>query len=113
MPAIAYPRQRSEAEVQAEIYHAFKSAGFTPRLEVPGSWVNPAGRVVRVRFDVVVFADRKPLCIIECKKTVNPSHRQGQLAAYSQFGVPVYMGWENNAQVLVEQVEKLACSSLP
>ena len=107
MPAIIYPRQRSEAEVQAEIYHAFKLAGYDPRLEVPGIWINPAGKKIRVRFDVVVFKDRKPLCVIECKKTVNPSHRQGQLAAYSQFGVPVYMGWENNAQILVNYVEKL------
>ena len=109
MPTIVYPRQRSEAEVQAELYHALKNAGFDPRLEVPGSWVNLAGRVIRVRFDVVVFTKSKqPLCIIECKKTVNPSHRQGQLSAYMQFGVPVYMGWETNAQVLVTQAKKLA-----
>ena len=113
MPAIQYPRQRSEAEVQAEIYHAFKNAGYDPRLEVPGSWVNPAGRIIRVRFDVVVFKDRKALCVIECKKTVNPSHRKGQLAAYMQFGVPVYIGWENAIPVLLAQVLKLAGSSPP
>ena len=107
MPVIQYPRQRSESEVQAEIYHAFKNAGFNPRLEVPGIWTNPAGRKIRVRFDVVVFDKLKPLCIVECKKTVNPSHRQGQLAAYMQFGVPVYMGWENNLTTLVEQARKL------
>jgi hypothetical protein len=109
MATIQYPRHRSEAEVQAEIYHAFKNAGYNPRLEVPGSWVNPAGRTIRVRFDVVVFTmDKRPLCVIECKKTVNPSHRQGQLAAYMQFGVPVYMGWENNLTTLVERAKVLA-----
>ena len=108
---ITYPKLRSEAEVQAEIYWALKLAGFNPRLEVPAVvFIEHGGRTKRVgcRFDVVVFDKLIPLCIIECKKTVNPAHRMGQLPAYLRFGVPVYMGWENNVSRLVDQCLKLA-----
>ena len=109
MPAIQYPALRSEAEVQAGVYQAFKAAGYDPRLEVPCvlEWVeNGVRKMKKGRFDVVVFQNRKPLCIIECKRTTNPSMMNGQLSRYSQFGVPVYMGWENNAEVLVDWVIK-------
>ena len=106
-PKIDYPAIRSEAETQAEIYKAFKAAGYDPRLEVPAyiTMPTPKGiKLVECRFDVVVFKDRRALCIIECKRVHSPAWMTGQLARYKQFGIPVYLGWENNCQTLLNQV---------
>ena len=96
---IQYPTTRSEAETQAEIYQSFKLAGFLPRLEVSHQ---------KCRFDIVVFnVNKVPLCIIECKRARKPSRNKGQLSRYLKFGLPVFIGYENNAEVLIKVAKKL------
>lgn len=84
----------SEFEVQAFIYEQLKQIGYTVRGEVK----TKCGTCI---FDIVVYADRRPVRVIEVKKSkkFGSLSRQGkrhfsrlraeQVRRYESFGVPV------------------------
>lgn len=90
-----YPKNASEFEIQAELYFGLRKLGFDARGEVPTS---------KCRFDLVVFDNKQPVLIIECKKPAyvwrnkdvkwDARRRQEvrqQIDKYRCFGVPVHV----------------------
>ncbi len=62
---IEYPREKSEAEIQAILWRRLKRCGLDARLEV--SSLMEKGKT-ESRFDIVVFYEREAFCIVEVKK---------------------------------------------
>lgn len=90
---IPYPGEASEFEIQAYLFHHLNALGFDTRGEI-------SSRCATCIFDLVVYLDRKPIRIIEVKrskaKTSVAAHcrkvtkaREKQLDRYGKFGVPV------------------------
>ena len=85
-----YPKYHSEFEVQSKLYNLLKQESIDVRGEVSDG-IN--------RYDLVVFLDKKPVCIIETKKAVpkqkfrtqNCKRNNNQMMKYKEAtGLPVY-----------------------
>lgn len=107
-----YSRDKSEAEVQADLYCAIKQLGLDPRLEVRGYLPEMGLRNGRRKcvFDIVVFwpLNHKPICIIECKRGVSVNSDSRQKAKYSKFELTLIYAFRNNQDQIVKQVRELA-----
>jgi hypothetical protein len=103
-----YSRNRTEAEIQADIYADLKATGLEPRLEVRGYITGPPRR--KCLFDIVVFwpLNHRPLCIIECKKGNGCSKANRQIAKYKTFGLPVLVCGKRSGWTVMDDVLRLA-----
>lgn len=102
---IGYPTKRTETEIQASLWQALRAEGLDPRLEVMLSIPykeNKQGKqkraVRKVRLDMVVFCNRKAICIVECKSWDKRPNLEGihqfietshQIQGYNDVGYPV------------------------
>ena len=93
---IGYPGRDSEAEIQATLWHELRQRNIDARLQVPS--INPLIGRRSWRLDVVVFVDKEPKCIIECKSWSDGYSRSafyrtnntGQIKKYKNiYGLPV------------------------
>lgn len=85
---IKYPKQYSEFEIQSALYQKLKSKNIDTRAEV---------QIGNSRFDLVVYQNKNPICIIEVKKlfTNKFRHKQNrklnaQISKYQTFNIPVF-----------------------
>jgi len=104
-----YSRNKSEAEIQADLYCALKQTGLEPRMAVRGYIGNEKFKRKCI-FDVVVFwpLNHRPLCIIECKKGISVSSTSKQKAKYEQFNLPLLYCFRNNQKQVLREVVKMA-----
>lgn len=104
-----YSKDRSEAEIQADLYCAIKDLGLEPRLEVRG-YLPESNRRKKCIFDIVVFwpFNHKPLCIIECKRGVSVNRKSIQKERYSRFTALLIYCFRNNQAEVIETVKKCA-----
>ena len=96
MDIIEYPKKESEAEIQARLWLMLKNKGIDARLQVTGR-IN--GR--HPKLDIVVFRNKIPQAIIECKSWAGKSHMRSlykkglyntkQIRNYNNFGLPVFI----------------------
>lgn len=90
-----YPIQKSEAEIQADIYFNLKANGLDCKLEVSDG---------KHRYDIVVFhyISKRPLCIIEVKKELKlTKHNLTQYHKYKkQTDLPVFLASEKGFDFL-------------
>ena len=103
---LLYPTEQSEFEIQSYVYTGLRQLGFDVRGEVSSS-------NAKSRFDLVVFVDKRPVLIIETKRTAESMVRgipkedrrihlrkiardqNKQLDKYLSYGVPV--AWVNGS----------------
>lgn len=85
---IDYPKKYSEFEVQANLYAVLK---FSYKLDVRGEVAIGQGSG-KSRFDLVVFKDKKAVCIIEVKnqKREGLNTNTKQYKKYSSFGLRLF-----------------------
>ncbi len=92
---IRYPKKRSEVEIQAILWYFLRKKKVDARLEVIGDIENGKKCI----FDIVIFKNKVPVCIVECKSWSNSyilnqkyrkAHNTKQIKKYeSLFGLPV------------------------
>jgi hypothetical protein len=93
---IAYPKKRSEFEIQSEVYQRLRLLGIRVRGEVI-AYVDDYG-IHRCEMDLVIFDSLcRAIAIIECKNYANPGNpsvvfdsESRQCRRYKLFGVPVF-----------------------
>jgi len=96
---VKYPIKETEFEVQAELYR--RLANYCEALdngfEVKSEVTVYIDSNVRMRFDLMIFHHRKPVCGIEVKKVhgdKSSDHFKSQQTKYKMFtrvtGIPVY-----------------------
>lgn len=115
METIGYPKDLSESEVQAELYHYLKKEDIDIRLEVSAS--NGKADPGRNRLDAVVFRDGQAVCIIECKSALihelSSQYKRrldAQLKKYkNMFGLPVIVCGNSQMDIgrTIAQVKQL------
>jgi hypothetical protein len=110
---IPYPETETEFEIQAFIYSELRAMGVDVRGELvttfyDGSEIGCRSQKCRTvcRFDLVVFADRKPVHIIEVKrerkKVIKECGRQ--CGRYRRYGVPVtFVSGMDQSRTIVSQ----------
>lgn len=115
---IGYPGEFSEFEVQSYLFTELTALGFDVRGEV-------MSKCSTCIFDLVIFVDRKPVRIIEVKrsrpkggvKSVNRKidmTRELQRRRYSEFGLPVDLVVAlREAKIYVDHVRKHGLSDPP
>jgi hypothetical protein len=90
---IDYPKKtRTHTEIQALLWQQLTTAGLDARLEVKAS---------KARLDIVIFRDKEPRAIIECKSwspryfrnyRYQKARNQHQINRYrGLFGIPVFV----------------------
>ncbi len=97
MEIINYPEGLSSREIQAGLWSKLVQSGLDARLEVTPHIKGKRG----VRLDVVVFKNRKAVCIVECKSwsksyarnyKYRKAHNTRQVNRYkAYFGLPVFV----------------------
>lgn len=65
MDTIEYPQKHSEAEIQALLWYFLRKKKIDARLQVTA--YNPVTGKKSCKLDVVVFVNKEPRCIVECK----------------------------------------------
>uniref|UniRef100_A0A6M3LA39 Restriction endonuclease type IV Mrr domain-containing protein n=1 Tax=viral metagenome TaxID=1070528 RepID=A0A6M3LA39_9ZZZZ len=115
---IKYPRKRSEAEIQALLWYFLRKKKIDARLEVRGG--SPDGKR-GCQLDIVVFVDKSPVCIIECKSWSSSYqltaryrvNNRKQIQRYKEFfGLPVLVcGRINKVTDTVREVESILSST--
>lgn len=86
------PRRNTEANLQAEFYAEAKARGLSVFLEYSSRWNEAPG----VRFDAVIFSDRRIVALVEIKRTPDPDKRRrtwpksAQGRKYLSFNLPVF-----------------------
>ena len=112
---IEYPNKFSEFDLQATIFRRLREKKIDARGEVSTKtvyYMDSDGRRKkgRCRFDLVVFENKKPICIIETKRHKGSRDRKmtKQLRKYAVFSMPiiVFSNINKTAQV-VKLVELL------
>jgi len=118
---IDYPKHSSEAEIQAELWKILKNIGYDVRLEVvhlrEKNITNKLKRV-KSRFDLVVFDNKKAVCIIEVKKDIpirnkqlkGAKHHQSyrQIEKYAKYEAElVFCIGERSINKTIEKVEEI------
>jgi len=114
---IEYPKKHSEAEIQALLWYFLRKRKIDARLQVTG--YNPSIQKKSCKLDLVVFVDKTPKCIVECKSWSNGYSRTAiyrtnntkQLHKYREFyEVPVLicarMSYITKTIDLVEKILK-------
>ena len=111
---IKYPKRETEAEIQSILWQELKGRGLDARLQV---WGVLGGRKRKSRFDIVVFRDRVPQAIIECKswskyynakKQEQLENNTKQLRRYQSFGLPVFVcGRLDMIGIIADEVSSL------
>ena len=95
MSIIEFPERPSEAEIERLLCSALEKKGFTPRQQVK---TRLNGRLCKL--DIVVFREKIPLCIIECKawtkrysklRWYQLAKNTKQIHKYETLGFPVYV----------------------
>ena len=96
---ILYPKRTTHNEMEMLMCNALRGAGLDARLEVRARGDKPGER--NARLDLVVFRDKRAVCIVECKSWSqsylrNQRYRQGQnskqMNRYRETsGVPVFI----------------------
>ncbi len=98
MNEIRYPKKRSEVEIQALLWYFLRKKKIDARLEVLGH--NPVTNRRSCRLDIVIFKEKKAICIIECKSWSRSysqvreyrHNNSSQLTRYRNlFGLPVFL----------------------
>ncbi len=106
--------QRSEFDVQAELFSDLRSAGFNVRGEVRGtvSGKKTGQRLGnKVRLDLVIFEGRSPRLVIEVKMKRSQAWRQQyqagpQFSMYGLLGLPVVIVCgEHEAKLLLTRLD--------
>ena len=96
MEEIAYPKKHSEAEIQALLWYFLRKQKLDARLQVTA--YNPISGKKSAKLDMVIFVDKVPRCIIECKSwsygysktAIYRTNNTKQIKKYKQFyGLPV------------------------
>lgn len=90
--SIPYPRNVKEAEVQALLFASLRSLGYDARMEVNNEVYKRGGDTCR--FDIVVFLDKLPMCIVEVKSSRvkwKSTWNTAQNDEYRSYGLP-YIG---------------------
>jgi type I site-specific restriction-modification system R (restriction) subunit len=81
---VDYPQRYSEFEIQASVWSVLKKNGVDVRGEV---------KALGCRFDLVIYKNKEPICIIEVKnkRRDKPEYevKSKQLKRYRLFGIPV------------------------
>lgn len=65
MDKIPYPRKHSEAEIQALLWYFLRKRKIDAKLQVTA--YNPITKKKSCKLDLVVFANKEAICIVECK----------------------------------------------
>ena len=65
MNNIPYPKKRSESEIQALLWYFLRKRKIDARLKV--SAYNHKAQKNSCHLDLVIFVDKLPKCIVECK----------------------------------------------
>jgi len=110
MSNIPYPVKQSEAEIQALLWLELRKHGVDARLQVKSNGDKP-----RSLLDLVVFKDKVPVFIVECKSWKQSYIRNNkwqtksntkQLDKYKQsFGIPVIVcGFQSNIEAVVNLI---------
>lgn len=122
MIEIPYPKKYSEAEVESAILSTLKNENIDARAQVtaPTYRVKNYGKRKRdfamSRLDIVVFKNKKAICIIECKSwkedytapsQIQQRRRAKQIVDYEMlYEIPVILcGRINHVNAVVEEVK--------
>lgn len=109
---IFYPSFNSEFEIQAELYKELSEMRIDVRGEVSALCYDNGRH--KVYFDLVVFKNQKPICIIETKNSLNNNSIKlsngRQKRRYEKFNIPI-LCCRNLSQVdkIINKIEKLLC----
>jgi len=96
MYEIEYPVKQSEAEIEAILFYKLDSIGIDARLQVTA--FNPKTEKKSCKLDLVVFAEKKAVCIVECKSwtdgynknAIYRTNNSKQIRKYKAiYGLPV------------------------
>ena len=96
MNNIEYPTQHSEAEIEALLWYFLRKEKIDARLQVTA--YNPGTNKNSCKLDLVVFVNKVPRCIIECKSwsdgysrtAIYRTNNTKQIKKYKEFyGLPV------------------------
>ena len=100
---IEYPKNNSHAEIQAMQWEKLRALKMDARLEINVKLINPSteGRGRHCRPDVIIFKDKRAVCIVECKswsksymrtQKYRKAHNTKQITKYKRlFQVPVFL----------------------
>lgn len=117
MDKIAYPKKHSESEIQALLWYFLRKKKIDARLEV--SAYNPISGKNSYKLDIVIFVNKVPCCIIECKSwsdgysktAIYRTNNTKQIKKYKAvYGLPVLvcarMSFVTPTIALIEKIIK-------
>lgn len=104
---LPYPKKGSEAEIQALLWMKLKQIDCDARMEVCHR-VNVNGTTIQSRFDIVVYKDKKAVCIVEVKNGRNLSPTGRQMNKYMCYGLPLMIcSTENQCDEICRKIKEM------
>jgi len=87
---IKYPKERTEFELQSELYQFLLGSGYDVRGEIKDKQPGIRG----ARFDIVVYKNKQAVAILEIKDHVNKKYGTKISTVYGKYmhyGLPIYV----------------------